>query len=71
MRKDEHDQLAGARAGPQLASADDQKRYIDKFGRFHTDAILCAWSAATQKAMGIRPLHPEIEEGVPSPTKAD
>jgi hypothetical protein len=59
------------RAGPQVASPDRQKLYVEKFGRFHTDAILSAWSAAMRKAIGIRSFNSEIEGGAPSPTRAD
>jgi hypothetical protein len=45
-----------ARSAPQFNPPADQteRRFIDRYGRTHSDAILRNWSTAAQKAMGIR-----------------
>jgi hypothetical protein len=52
---------AGKTIAPPLNQSQPEKigqQFVDKFGRFHSDAILKNWSPRALHAMGVRKLEP-------------
>jgi hypothetical protein len=50
---------------PQPDFSEEGRRFVDKYGRFHSEAILKNWSPQALHALGVRRLEPLSTETPP------